>query len=349
MPAPSARRPRDLLTDAVLGQLHGADLDAAPDPRALARDIAVLREAGYLSVTLPAARGGLDCTLRQAACGQRRLAGTAPLTALAVTAHLYWTGAAADALRSGDDSMTWILDAAADGALFAGGHGTPGRDLTFASPGSRCVLADGGCQFETAGVTSSITPGWDWLAVHGLTGVAPPQDDGPLPRRSAVLAFAPRRGVLGVAPPGDADDDECRVVRVLPAGAPSDVFTTSAVGWGCALLASVEFSAARLAFRQAVAIAPCPGTVDPGTGAAGHPLDRWPVAEAGLRLSALKERIAAVTHPWPRVPEPGPDLGGQHVISLYAMRHEVAEGSAAVRRLTARIPSARGAAVTPLR
>ena len=131
-----------------------------------------------------------------------------------------------------------------------------------------------------------------------------------------------------------------RVVRVLPAGAPSDVFTTSAIGWGCALLASVEFSAARRAFRQAIALA---GTPQRKPEYGGHPLDRWPVAEASLRLDTMKTRIADVTHPWPLVPEPGPDLGGQHMIRVYAMRREITEGSAEVRRLSAQIASARSA------
>ena len=46
-----------------------------------------------------------------------------------------------------------------------------------------------------------------------------------------------------------------RVARVQPAGAPGDVFTTSAVGWGHSILASVEYSDARRAFNEAVAAA----------------------------------------------------------------------------------------------
>src|SRR5579864_4048759 len=116
-------RPRDLLTDGLLSQLDGADLtDGAAADGTLARDLGLLREAGYLSVALPPELGGLGCTLRQAACGQRRLAGVAPLAALAASAHLYWTGAAADACRSGDGSMEWILAEAARGALFGAGH-----------------------------------------------------------------------------------------------------------------------------------------------------------------------------------------------------------------------------------
>ena len=87
-------RPRDLLTDDLLAGLGGVGGDAA--------DIAALAEAGYLNVALPPELGGLGCTLRQAACGQRRLARHAPLTELAFSAHLYWTGAAADAHRAGD-------------------------------------------------------------------------------------------------------------------------------------------------------------------------------------------------------------------------------------------------------
>jgi hypothetical protein len=356
----------------VLDRLHGADLTAAPVPAdavpsgagaqeaaraGISADFGVLREAGYLSVALPRERGGLGCTLRQAACGQRRLAGVAPLTALAVSTHLYWTGAAADAYRSGDESVSWILDEAARGAIFAAGHGLPGGDLKFSAPDSRCELASGGgYDLRDAGPVTSLTPESDWVAVHALADFsASAPGSGPAggrPRREAVLGFAA---------PGTRRIPAHRVARVLPAGAPSDVFTASAVGWGCAVLASVEFSAARRAFRRACDLAwnaaaggspeeavpspraahrpPAgPRSAEPGS---GSPLDQWPVAEASLRLDALKARIADVTHPWPRIPEPGPDLGGQHLISVYAMRREITDGSARVRALAAQIASSR--------
>jgi hypothetical protein len=153
-----------------------------------------------------------------------------------------------------------------------------------------------------------------------------------------VLAFA-ERGARGRA--------GYRVVRVLAAGAPSDVFTTSAIGWGCSLLASVEFAAARQVFRHAVAVAEARAggySVQPRAACppGSSPLDRWPVAEASLRLDALKARIAEVTHPWPLVPEPGPDLGGQQLIAIFAMRHEVVEGALRVRALSAAITGAAG-------
>ena len=71
-----------------------------------------------------------------------------------------------------------------------------------------------------------------------------------------------------------------------------------------------------------------------------HPLDQWPVAEAGLRLDDMKARIADVTHPWPLVADTTPDLGGQRLIGIYAMRHEVAEGAARVHDLLAQLAAA---------
>jgi hypothetical protein len=324
----AAIRPRDLLTESLLGRLGGTwagpDADGGDVAATLSRDIAKLGDAGYLNVALPPEFGGLGCTLRQAACGQRRLARHAPRTALAVSAHLYWTGAAADAYRAGDNSMRWILLEAARGALFAAGHGTAsadlataGRDLRFADPRSRCEPAgESGYRFRDTAVLSSQTPSWDWVAVHAVHAA------------DAVLAFAGR---------GSRCTPAFRVARVQPAGAPGDVFTASAVGWGQSLLASVQYSDARRAFNAAVA-----GVAD----AAGpalrdrHPLDQWPVAEAGLRLDAMKAKIAEITHPWPRVPCPAPDLGGQHLIGIFTMRHEVAEGARQVLSLTGRIADA---------
>jgi hypothetical protein len=358
-------RPRDLLTDSLLARLGGTSPYASafagqvlagtgpalpgagsatstisgtsgtgPDVAAvMRRDIAKLDDVGYLKVALPPEFGGLGCTLRQAACGQRRLARHAPLTALAVSAHLYWTGAAADAYRAGDDSVRWILLEAARGALFAAGHGatSAGGDLRLADPQSRCDPAgESGYRFRSPAVLSSLTPTWDWVAVHAIH---PATGNGTeRPRPDAVLAFAGR---------GSRCTPAFRVARVAPAGAPPDIFTASAIGWGHSILASVQYSDARRAFNAAMAAATAGFSGSPADSrSGGHPLDRWPVAEAGLRLDAMKERIADITHPWPLVKDATPDLGGQKLIGIYAMRHEVADGAAKVHDLLAQIAAA---------
>jgi len=128
------------------------------------------------------------------------------------------------------------------------------------------------------------------------------------------------------------------VARVQHGGAPGDVFTASAVGWGHSILASVQYSDARRAFNAAVAAVAADAAATAPKGE--HPLDAWSVAEAGLRLDAMKAKIAEITHPWPRVPGPAPDLGGQHLIGIFTMRHEVADGARQVHSLTAQIADA---------
>jgi alkylation response protein AidB-like acyl-CoA dehydrogenase len=338
----AAIRPRDLLTDDLLGRLGGhgdscvplAGLSGLPGNRTpggcvgselnarIARDIDKLRGAGYLKVALPAEFGGMGCTLRQAACSQRQLTYRAPLTALAVSAHLYWTGAAADAYRCGDTSAKWILLEAARGALFAGGHGLPGNDLRLASPLSRCEVAgESGYRFRSRGVLAGLTPGWDWMAVHAVTSSAEP---------ATVLAFAGR---------GSRCTPSYRVARVFPGGSPADIFATSAIGWGSSLLASVQYSIARTAFNRAVAAVAATTGEAPAPGQ-GHPLDRWPVAEASLRLDGIKARIADITHVWTPHSGRSADKGGHELIKVFTMRHEVSDGARQVLDLVAQIADA---------
>jgi hypothetical protein len=165
----------------------------------------------------------------------------------------------------------------------------------------------------------------------------------PVPARSAgprsVIAFAGR---------GTRCTPAFRVARVSSTGTPADVFTTSALTWGHSILASVQYSDARRAFNDAItayaeaAVADAAGIGSagpvvpgqgPGTADGQRPAGRWPVAEAGVRLDAMKARIAEITHPWQLVQGSAPDLGGQHLIGLHAMRHEVTEGAASVHTL----------------
>src|SRR5580704_2749193 len=213
----AAIRPRDLLTESLLARLGGTRMEpalgSADVAATLRRDIGKLGDAGYLNVALPPEFGGLGCTLRQAACGQRRLARRAPLTALAVSAHLYWTGAAADAYRAGDDSARWILLEAARGALFAAGHGAAGGDLRFADPRSRCEPAgESGYRFRDTTVLSSVTPAWDWVAVHAVH---------PTPVANPAPVAGARDSVGGSMTAGAAGPD-----AVLAGGGGMD-------GWGC--------------------------------------------------------------------------------------------------------------------
>jgi hypothetical protein len=202
-------------------------------------------------------------------------------------------------------------------------------------------------------VLSTTTPAWDWIAVHAVHTAARP------------------RSVIGFAGRGARYTPPFRVARISSAGTPEDVFTTSALTWGHSILASVQYSTARRALNDAItgyaeSVTPAdflvsgePGraAVSAGAGDAasaapeGHPdgrrPGRWPVAEAAVLLDAMKAKIAEITHPWQLVPERAPDLGGQHLISLYAMRHEVATGAARVHDLIAQITGTEAPAQQP--
>jgi alkylation response protein AidB-like acyl-CoA dehydrogenase len=91
-----------------------------------ARDVALLRESGYLTLAVPAHLGGAGLNLRQVACAQRRLAARAPGAALAVVAHHACVGAAADTLACAPGDAAGpvaerLLAEAAQGRYFAGG------------------------------------------------------------------------------------------------------------------------------------------------------------------------------------------------------------------------------------
>src|SRR6202022_4483198 len=97
--------------------------------RFFSEDFEDLRLAGYLELAVPTELGGRGMNLAGVCQAQRRLAYRAPATALATNMHVYWTGLAADLLRTGDTSCKWILEEAARGEVFAAGHGEAGNDF----------------------------------------------------------------------------------------------------------------------------------------------------------------------------------------------------------------------------
>ena len=85
-------------------------------------------------MAVPTELGGLGMTLAEVCQEERRLARRSPATALALNMHVYWTGVAADLWRSGDKSLSWILEEAVAGEVFAAGHGEAGNDFPVCSP-----------------------------------------------------------------------------------------------------------------------------------------------------------------------------------------------------------------------
>jgi alkylation response protein AidB-like acyl-CoA dehydrogenase len=331
MPSSDARDPGG---GALLERLGRLASGYKADPGLLAEDLGLLREAGYLKIALPVQFGGAGRTLPEVACSQRRLAYRAPAAALATSAHHQWVGAAAAVHASGDSSADWLLSEVAQGALFGAGGGEEGNDLIFADPGARAErAAAGGYRLHGRKILTSASPAWDWLGVHGV-------DDSEPARPKIVHAFI-RQADLG-----------CRTARVLPPGPPDDPFIAGVFGWGLPLAGEISYAIARRAFDLAIERA-CPHAPrgrGPRASAAGcHPTDRWPVAEAALRLDAIRGQLDTVLHGWQQRAAVGGaaailDPGGQWLIRLFTVRRAAADCARRVAELAEQIS---GGAVSP--
>jgi alkylation response protein AidB-like acyl-CoA dehydrogenase len=87
--------------------------------------------------------------------------------------------------RFGDNSLEWILREAADGEIFAAGHGETGNDLPALLSTARADRVDGGYRFYGHKMFGSLTPVWTRLGLHAMDATDP---TGP----KIIRAFLPR-------------------------------------------------------------------------------------------------------------------------------------------------------------
>ncbi len=165
-----------VLSDEMLERFwHGA-ADYDRDNKFFHEDFDELQAAGYFKLTVPEEFGGFGADLPRAAREQRRLAYYAPATALATNMHLYWTGTAADLYRTGDTTLQFVLEEAADGGVFGAGHGERGNDLPLFYSSSTAERVEGGYRITGHKSFGSLTPVWTRLGFHAQDNTDP---DGP--------------------------------------------------------------------------------------------------------------------------------------------------------------------------
>jgi alkylation response protein AidB-like acyl-CoA dehydrogenase len=136
-------------------------------------------------MAVPREFGGLGFSLVEVGRETRRLAEYAPATALGLNMHNYWVGDAADAWRSGDKSLEWILREAADGEVFAAGHAEHGNDIPGLLSTTKAERIDGGYRFTGRKAFGSLTPVWTRLGLHAMDASDPAHP-------KIVHAFMPR-------------------------------------------------------------------------------------------------------------------------------------------------------------
>src|SRR5215216_715939 len=157
-----------VLTKDLLARCRERAPEYDRDNRFFQEDFEELRSAGYLRMALPPEFGGLGMNVAQVGRETRMLAMYAPATALALNMHNYWVGDAADAWRSGDTSLQWILEEAAAGEVFAAGHAEHGNDIPGLLSTTKAEKVSGGYTFTGRKCFGSLTPVWTRLGLHGM-------------------------------------------------------------------------------------------------------------------------------------------------------------------------------------
>src|SRR5688572_6726797 len=272
-------------------------------------DLAELREFGYLAAAVPAHLGGWGLDLSELVASQRRLARYAPATALAMTMHSYWVGAAAELEKAGDSSQRWILEAAVNGEVIAAGHAETGNDIPVLL--STCVAerVDGGYRLTGRKQFGSNGPVWSWLGAHAID---PAAEGGPqivhafVERTSPGVTVVETWDTLGMRASQSHDtvlDDvfvpDARIGRVVPAGDDSDLFNVAMNMWALPVFASVYLGIAERALELAADSARRKTSIGIERGAyAYNPMVQHQLAEMYLELDAGLATIDRFVDDW---------------------------------------------------
>ncbi|MFS0854597.1 acyl-CoA dehydrogenase family protein [Microbacterium sp. 179-I 3D4 NHS] len=267
-------------------------------------DLDELRAAGYLSILVPAERGGGGLGLAEAAVLQQRLAAAAPATALAINMHLVWTGVAKTFSDRGVPGLEFVQDGAVAGEVFAFGISEAGNDLVlFGSGTDAAPQADGGYAFTGTKIFTSLAPVWTRLGLHGLDTTS---SDAP----KLVFAFVERTDAVETGDDWDTLGMRAtqsrttrlngavaapeHVVRRIDPGPSPDPIVFGIFSVFEILLASVYTGIARRALELAVQTAHRRRSKSTGAAYSQDPDIRWRIADMALAYDALPPQIAAL-------------------------------------------------------
>lgn len=298
-------------------------------------DFEELRTTGYLTMAVPTEFGGLGYTLADVCREERRLARRAPATALATNMHVYWTGLAADLYRAGDHSLTWILEEAVAGEVFAAGHGEAGNDFPVMMSVTRAEPVEGGYRFSGHKMFGSLTPVWTRLGIHGLDTSDPANPKivhAFMPRDTKGYTIVETWDTLGMRATRSDDTildgafvPDKYIPRVVPAGlAGADLFVLGIFAWAESTFASVYTGIAERALELAVGMAQKRTTVaNGGRTLAYHPEIQHTIADIALEVEGAVPHVEKIASEWSN----GVDHGGMWPMKLVAMKHHAVESA----------------------
>lgn len=318
----------DALIDACGERAAGYDREN----RFFGEDFAALRDAGYLLMAVPKEFGGLGYSLADCGRETQRLAERAPATALALNMHVYWTGVAADLRRMGDTSLEWLLREAADGEVFAAGHGEAGNDLPLFLSTAHAERADGGYRFSGHKIFGSLSPVWTRLGLHAMDASDPA---GPqiihafMPRETAGYEIRHTWDTLGMRATQSDDTvidgafvPDRYIARKVPAGQ-ADMFVLCVFAWGLGGFASIYLGVARRALELSIATARKRGSLALTRSFAYHPEVQHAVAEMRMDVEAATAQVDRLLDDW----SAGEDYGHDWPLKIVATKHNTVEAA----------------------
>jgi alkylation response protein AidB-like acyl-CoA dehydrogenase len=325
-----ASPPTEILTDDLLARFDERAALYDRENRFFDEDFAELRSLGYLDLPLPPEFGGPGLNLSEVNKLQRRLAYYAPATALAVNMHLFWVGLAADLHRMGDDTGDWLLDKAAQGEVFASGHGEAGNDIPLLLSVSSAVRSDGGWEMTGHKIFGSLSPVWTYLGVHAMDTSSPEAPrivHGFLHRDSSNYRIEDTWDVLGMRATASNDTildrafvpDEA-VIKVCPPGfAGAGPFQVALFAWALLGFGGVYTGLARRAFDETLTRMHKRTSIALTRAMAYHPEVQHHVAEMRISLEAIEAHLDRVCDDWSN----GVDHGMDWPVKILAAKHAI--------------------------
>jgi alkylation response protein AidB-like acyl-CoA dehydrogenase len=325
--APSAEK---LVTDGMLASFDERAPRYDRSNQFFTEDFEALRDSGYLLASVPEEFGGHGLTLAEINRLQRRIAYVAPATAVAINMHHYFVGLCADLHRAGDPTGEWVLRQAADGAVFAAGHGEAGNDLPVVLSSSTATRVGGGWEFTGRKIFSSLSPVWTYLGIHAMDTSDPDHPKvvhGFLRRDAPNYRIEETWDTIGMRATTSHDTvldrafvpDEA-IIRVCPAGfAGADMFHVALFAWALLGFAGVYGWTAKRAFDDTVAQVHQRTSLALTRSMAYHPEVQHAIAEMRIELDGLSAHLDRVCDDWSN----GVDHGTDWPTKIVACKYDV--------------------------
>jgi alkylation response protein AidB-like acyl-CoA dehydrogenase len=322
-----------ILSDSMMARFAARAPGYDRDNAFFSEDFEELRGAGYLVQAVPRELGGGGCSLAEIVRQQRRLGYYAAPTALAINMHLYWTGIAADLWRAGDRSLQWLLEEAAQGAIFAAGHAEAGNDIPVLLSTTRAEKVDGGYRFTGRKCFGSLSPVWTFLGIHGMdtSGPTPQVVHAFLPRSSSGFRIEENWDVMGMRATRSDDTilegafvPDKYVARVVPAGAAGlDPFVLGIFAWALLGFGNIYYGLAMRALHMTLDSVKGKRVLALTRPMSYHAEVQHRVAEMGLAIDSIEPLLERIATDWSE----GVDHGATWPAKILSAKYHAVENS----------------------